>query len=201
MHYMIAAVLVAASVSACALIEDKVPIDYVPANEAAPVPGASGVVVSLAAIDARQTRTDRVSTKKNLYGMEMAKIVATNDLALLVRSAVERTFRAEGFGVAAGGLAVTIELQTFYSNYHATVLIGSAEAEVAFALKVRNASGALLYQNFYSASGTVDRFQHLSPGDNAKEALEKALAAAVKQVADDKALQAALLSTLPGRGS
>lgn len=188
--------VLAASVLAvgCAITEDKVPIDYVPATEAAPLPGAAGVTLTLSATDARQQRADRISTKRNGYGMEMARIVSTNDVVVLVKVAIEREFRAEGFGIGPGGLAVGIELQNFYNNFKNKIMSGDAEAEVAFGIKVRDATGALIYSQFYSASAVLD--VQLASGSNAKAALEKALTAAVKQVADDKALQQALLSTL-----
>jgi len=126
--------------------------------------------------------------------MELAKIVSTNDVPTLVRDAVEREFKSQGFNIGGNGLAVSVELQNFYNNFKVGLFAGDAEAEVAFGIKVRSADGASLYTQFYSATGVVENVMRAS-GENAKAALEKALTAAVKKMAEDKALQAALLST------
>ncbi len=179
----------------CALTEDKVPIDYVSQVAApAPTPGAEDVLVTLNAQDRRVQLADRVSTKKNGYGMEMARIVSTNNVVDLVRTSVEREFTAQGFRVGSGGVPVTIELQNFYNNFEVGLVTGTASADVSFGLRVRDAAGAQLYARNYSGSGRIDDVMLMS-GDNAKAALQKALSAAVKQVADDTALQQALLST------
>ena len=179
----------------CAVVEDKVPIDYVSQVGApAPLPGAEDVLITLSARDRRTQLGDRVSTKKNGYGMEMARIVSTNDVVDLVRTSVEREFKAQGFRVGPGGVAVAIELQNFYNNFQLGLVTGAALADVSFGLKVRDATGAQLYARDYSGSAKIDDIMLMS-GDNAKAALQKALAAAVKQVVDDVALQQVLLST------
>lgn len=177
------------------MVEDKVPIDYVSQVGApAPLPGAEDVLITLSARDRRTQLGDRVSTKKNGYGMEMARIVSTNDVVDLVRTSVEREFKAQGFRVGPGGVAVTIELQNFYNNFQLGLVTGTALADVSFGLKVRDATGAQLCARDYIGSAKIDDIM-LMTGDNAKAALQKALAAAVKQVVDDVALQQVLLST------
>jgi len=179
----------------CAVVEDKVPIDYVSQVSApAPVPGAENVLITVSARDRRAQLGDRVSTKKNGYGMEMARIVSANDVVDLVRTSVESEFKAQGFRVGPGGVAVAIELQNFYNNFQLGLVTGTALADVSFGLKVRDATGAQLYAHDYSGSARLDNIMLMS-GDNAKAALQKALAAAVKQVADDTSLQQVLLST------
>lgn len=197
----IVAVAAVGLVAGCALTEDKVPIDYVSeTGTPAPVPGAEDVLLTLSAQDKRTQFGDRVGTKKNGYGMEMARIISTNEVVDLVRGSVERELKAQGFRVGSGGIAVTIELQNFYNNFKLNAFSGTALADVSFGLKVRDATGALLYSQNYSGSGTIDNLM-LASGENAKAALQKALAAAVKQVADDTALQQALLSTRPREGT
>jgi hypothetical protein len=58
---------------------------------------------------------------------------------------------------------------------------------------VKDAAGASLYTQFYSAVGTVDNIMRAS-GENARAALEKALGLAVKEAVNDKALIQVLLS-------
>ena len=180
----------------CALSEDKVAIDYIPGASPAPLAGAEAVTLTLSATDSRTQYADRVGVKKNGYGMEMARIVATNNIPALVQSALEQEFKSLGFRVGPGGLAVSIEIQNFYNNFKTGFASGMAVSEVAFALKVRNAGSALVYSQFYSATGIVDPI-FLASGENAKAALQKALTAAVKSAIDDTALQQALLSARP----
>src|SRR5690348_14433078 len=92
-----AAVLAAGCLSACALSEDKVPVDYIPNTGVAPVAGAQMVSLTVTGADRRSQYTDRISTKKNGYGMEMARIVATNDVVEVVRGGVERELKAQGY--------------------------------------------------------------------------------------------------------
>lgn len=192
---LIVAMVSAWLIAGCALTEDKVPIDYVSqVGTPAPISGAEDVLLTLSAQDRRTQLADRVSTKKNGYGMEMARIVSTNNVVDLVRIALESEFKAQGFRIGSGGVAVTIELQNFYNNFQLGLVTGTALADVSFGLRVRDATGKLLYTRDYSGSAKVDDIMLMS-GENAKAALQKALAAAVKQVADDTALQQALLLT------
>jgi len=192
---VIGAVALAASMSACALTEDRVPIDNVPPEARPPVAGAAAVTLEIKGIDERQQYRDRIGTKKNGYGMEMARITATNDVVEVVRLGVEQGLKAEGFGIGPGNLTVNIELQNFYNNYRVGLVSADAVGEVAFALKVRNAAGTLLYNQLYSVANVYDGVFWMG-GANAKASLEKATALVVRQVLDDTALQAALLATV-----
>ena len=189
------AVVAAGTLSACALVEDKVPVDYVSAGvpETGALAGAADVAIVLTATDQRTVFADRIGTKKNVYGMEMARIVATNDVVELVRGSLERELRALGFRTEAGGVPVGIELQNFYNDFRTGFWSGDAVAEVAFVLKVRDASGALLFSQLYSATGIEEKIQ-IASGENAKAALQKALTGAIKAAIDDPQLRQALLS-------
>ena len=187
------AIVVAGLVSACALSEDKVPIDYVANTGVTSVAGAEAVSVTVTGVDRRTQYVDRISTKKNGYGMEMARIVATNDVVEVVRGGVERELRAQGYAIGAGGVSVTVELQNFYNNFRLGLMSGGAAADVAIGIKVRNAAGTLIYSQLYDATTVNDVF--LASGANAKESLQKALTVTTRKIIDDKALQDALLST------
>ncbi len=189
------AVLAAGMLSACALSEDKVPVDYIANTGVASVVGAEAVSLTVTGADRRAQYTDRISTKKNGYGMEMARIVATNDVVEVVRGGVERELRAQGYAIGPTGLSVTVELQNFYNNFRSGLASGFAVADVAIALRVRNASGALVYSQLYDASVSTEVF--LASGTNAKESLQKALTLTTRKIVDDKALQAALLTAKP----
>jgi uncharacterized lipoprotein YajG len=187
------AVLAAVLLSACAITEDKVPVDYIPNTGVTPVAGAETVSIMVTGADLRSQYVDRISTKKNGYGMEMARIVATNDVVELVRGAVERELKAQGFAIGPGGASVTVELQNFYNNFRIGLVQGSAVADVALTVKVRNAAGGLVYSQLYDATASIDVM--LTSGTNAKEALQKALTLATNKMLADPALLQALLST------
>jgi uncharacterized lipoprotein YajG len=143
----VVAVLAAGLLSACALSEDKVPVDYIPNTGVAPVTGAEAISLTVTGADRRTQYTDRISTKKNGYGMEMARIIATNDVVEVVRGGIERELRAQGYVIGPSGLSVTVELQNFYNNFRVGLVAGGAVADVAIALKVRNAAGTLIYRS------------------------------------------------------
>lgn len=189
------AALAAGLMSACALSEDKVPVDYVPNEGVARVAGAETISLTVASADKRSQYVDRISTKKNGYGMEMARIIATNDVVEVVRGGVERELKAQGFAMGSGGASVTVELQNFYNNFRVGFASGNSVADVALAVKVRNAAGALVYSQTYDASISNEVF--LASGENAKAALQKALTTATRKIVDDRALQEALLATRP----
>jgi uncharacterized lipoprotein YajG len=190
-----AAVFAAGCLSACALSEDKVPVDYIPNTGVASVAGAQVVSLTVTGADRRSQYTDRISTKKNGYGMEMARIVATNDVVEVVRGGVERELKAQGYAIGPGGLTVIVELQNFYNNFRSGLVQGSAVADVAVAIKVRNAAGSLVYSQLYDATNSIDVM--MASGTNAKASLEKALTLTTQKIIEDKALQAALLAAKP----
>jgi uncharacterized lipoprotein YajG len=186
------AVVAAAVTSACAIIPEKIAIDDVPDRPVAPVAGAQAVRLTLSASDRRGFYTDRISTKRNYLNMEMARIGAANDVVDLVRGAVERGLREQGFAIGPGGLDVGIELQAFYNDFSRAAMPWMERGEVGFTLKVGTAGGAPLYSHYYDGI-SVREFFVSTPG-NAKESLEKALNRAIREMLEDKALQQVLLS-------
>ena len=67
--------------SGCAVAEDKIDIPYEGTANLAVVAGAEDISVFVSHKDKRTVYKDRVGTKKNGYGMEMAKIVPINDVS------------------------------------------------------------------------------------------------------------------------
>jgi uncharacterized lipoprotein YajG len=189
--WTVIAVVATVVLSACAIIPEKVRIDYVPDRPVSPVVGAQAVLLTVGASDRRSVYTDRISTKRNYLNMELARIGAANDLVDLVRGAVERGLREQGFAIGPGGLDVGIELQTFYNDFSRAAIPWTERGEVGFTLKVSNAGGALLYSRYYD--GVTVREFFISTPTNAKESLEKALNRAIREMLEDKALQQALL--------
>src|SRR5262245_7243873 len=99
-------ILVAGLLSGCALTEDKVVIRYqAPANITV-TKGADKVMITISAKEGRVSNRDRISTKKNGYGMEMAKIVSANDVVAEVSNAVRVELESLGFKTGSSGIQV-----------------------------------------------------------------------------------------------
>ena len=175
----------------CALTEDQVDVDYKAPAQSVRIQDASLMAVAVTARDGRVSYRDRVSTKKNGYGMEMAKIVSRNDVLALVREAVEKEFSRFGFKIGTDDLQAAVDLQAFYSDFKMGFFAGDAVAEVSFNLTVRAPKGEILYARTYRGVGRNENVL-LAGGDQAQPALQAALTNAMEQFVSDTALHAAL---------
>jgi uncharacterized lipoprotein len=188
--------LIVAGAAACCLtacntiIDEKTSIDFVPSSVPGILPGAENVSLSVVAVDKRTQYRDRISSKRTAVG---TIVTPTNDVIDLVRRAVEQEFKAEGFVIGDGGIAVTVEVQNFYTDFPMPGLTMSAAADVALTLRAKNSADVTLYSRFYDGTGKVDPIFNESAA-NVKIALQQALANAIQQMVEDKALQSALLS-------
>ncbi|WP_244592534.1 YajG family lipoprotein [Azospirillum palustre] len=189
---IIACALFAGLVSGCALTEDAIPVKYSAPASISVVPGAKDVTVSVAAADGRVSNRDRVSTKKNGYGMEMAKIVASNDVVAEVGQAVQSELSSLGFNVGPGGIAISVQTTNFYNDFKPGFWTAEAVAEVAFDLTAKRQDGTLVYSRSYRAVG-VNKDVMLMMGEQAAPALSAALRDAVQLVVQDTNLHQALL--------
>jgi len=191
-----AALMLVLSLGGCALTEDFVPVDYkAPANLTV-VSGAGDIVVAVDGKDNRASNKDRVSTKKNGYGMEMAPIRAQNDVVDLARRAVEQELSSLGFKIGPGGLKAVVEIQTFYSDFKIGFFAGDAVAEVAFNFVISRSDGSLVFSKAYRGIGMNKNIQ-LALGSNAKPALEEALSNAMAEFIKDSDMHSALVNTVP----
>lgn len=192
-----AALLLAFTLGACALSEDVVPVNYIAPPDLKVVPGASNVTVAVTGDDQRVANKDRISTKKNGYGMEMAPIKAQNDLVALVRSAVEHELSSLGFKTVEGingDVLAKISLDTFYCDFKVGFWSGDAVAEVAFTLKATRPDGSLIYSRSYKGIG-MNKDVMLASGGNAQLALQNALTNAMASVVGDDDLHKALVDS------
>ncbi|WP_298645378.1 YajG family lipoprotein [uncultured Tistrella sp.] len=179
--------------SACAFTEDSIPVHYTAPANLELVQGASDVTLEVVGQDGRVANRDRISSKKNGYGMETARILAANDVVAEVANAVRTELQSLGFTIGEGGIHVVIETQTFYNDFKTGFWSGDAVAEVAFMLTATKPDGTLVYSRAYRAVG-MNKDIMMASAENAAPALEEALREAVRQVVQDKALHAALLA-------
>jgi uncharacterized lipoprotein YajG len=177
---------------ACALTVDKIDVPYQGAANLSVVPGAETAKFTLRSADARTVYRDRVSVKKNGYGMEMAAIQATNDIPDTVGRAITQELQSLGFAMGTGGSTVEVEVARFYSDFKMGFFAGDAVAEVALNVNVTGPDGRVSYSKHYEAGGVEPNIQ-MALGHNARAALIVALRNAVAAVINDTALQNALL--------
>ncbi len=197
--WFVTAVTAACLTSGCALIQESVDIKNQPEQTTAALDGA-GVVLQVEGSDARIQHRDRVATKKNGYGVELARITSTKNPVELVRSAVEQQLKVCGVTVGPGGAVVTTELLTFYSDFKPAFLIPVADSasEVTFNLKVASADGGFIYGRTYRGTGTDQDVLVMTPR-GARVSLEKALSNAVRDMTQDQALMSALRAKATAR--
>ena len=178
----------------CALTTATIDVPYQSASgTVAPVAGASNVSVDVATTDGRTTYRDRVSSKKNGYGMEMAAIVASNDLPTSITDAFKQELSARGFKIGPQGAGVRVEMVRFYNDFKTGFFSGDAVATVAFNVKVVAPSGSIAFSKYYEGTGTEPNIA-LAGGDNARAALIKAFTASVSNVVSDPDFINALLA-------
>ncbi len=178
-------------VSGCALTTDKIDVPYQQLGAVSTMAGASAASVSVTAQDGRTSHRDRVGTKKNGYGMEMAPIVATNDIPQTVASAVEQTLRAEGYRTEPGHAALTVDVLNFYNDFKVGVFTGDAVADVELMVTVRDPANTIVFTRTYDGSGKEADIM-MASGSNARAALIKALQNCVNSMVSDQTLHAAI---------
>ena len=177
--------------SGCALTKDHVSLSYVPQANAPKYVGASAVGVRVAVIDNRAIK-DKVSAKKNAYGMEMAAILSNEDVADTLKKAIEAELANRGFRINSGGVAVVAELNKFYNDFKTGFFSGSTAAEVTMNVQIKRADGSIGYAKLISGTGGLEHIQ-LMLGSNAKVALDAALKDAVAKLCNDRTFITALL--------
>jgi uncharacterized lipoprotein YajG len=189
---MFSCLVFAVMTTGCALTEDAIDVRYeAPANISVVV-GAENVTVNVSSVDGRVSNRDRISTKKNGYGMEMAKIVAANDVVQEIGKSVQNELASLGFKIGPGGLDVVLQTTNFYSDFKTGFWSAEAVAEVAFDLTAKKEDGSLVYSRSYRAVG-VNKDVVMMMGEQAAPALKAALRNAVQLVVRDDALHQALV--------
>ncbi len=183
--------IVAILANGCAFTKDYVDIEYIPEAGVSKVDGADFVEVSVKLTDMRTTK-DKVSCKKNGYGMEMAAIISNDDVTTLVANAIEDELRNRGFKITEGSVQVDIELNKFYNDFKIGFWTGSAASEVIMNVKVKRLDGNINYAKSITGLHTLGGVMLFS-GKNTKLSLEVALKDAVSKLMHDSSFIAALV--------
>lgn len=170
--------------SGCALTTETVKLSYDPQTNVNKIAGADSVKVKVEVSDVRAIR-DKVSSKKNGYGMEMASIIAENDVTQLLQTAIEVELISRGF-VSGDVVLVFAELQKFYNDFKTGMWSGTALAEVTMNIQIRKRDGSILFSKVISAEGKNAGIQ-IASGENARIALNEALKNSVTILMAEKA--------------
>ena len=177
--------------SSCALTEEHINVGYVPASAVTAISGAQHAFVRVEVDDERRTKS-HIGHKINGYGMEMAEIIADNDLSQTVKSAVESELRDRGFSLGSDGSAVAITLGKFENRFEIGFFSGTAVGEMSMSVTVKRPDGAIAYTRNIHAEGINSGVQ-LASGENSRIALEAALKNAVDQLFQDSSFVQSLL--------
>ncbi|GAB3185146.1 hypothetical protein GCM10027292_06560 [Hydrogenophaga aquatica] len=194
MKTLVMAACMAAALSGCALTTDTIALQYTAQTGVAKIPGANNVSVSVQISDQRQDKS-KVSSKKNGFGMEMAPILATEDVTVTIRRAIEQELLARGFQLGSDTALVQIaaDLTRFYNDHKLGFFAGDAIADLNMSVNVKSQKGDLLYARQVVAQGIEPNTQ-LMTGENARLALNRALENGMKLLFEDQAFLAALVS-------
>ena len=188
------AVFVLTTLSGCALTVDRIDIQYNQQQGVSQIPGAGNVTVSVQANDLRPDKS-KVSTKKNGYGMEMAPILASEDIAITIRRAIEKEIQARGFQLASDPLVqIVADVTRFYNDHKVGFFAGDSVADLNMAVSVKSKKGEQLYSRQIVAQGVEANIQLMS-GDNARLALTRALESGMKLLFEDQSFLSALLAS------
>ena len=193
--HRLAALLLALLLPACALQPDYIEVRAPAPQVSTPVPGAERVRLAVETRDNRPFR-DRVSNKINGYGMEMAPIVATNDVIVETREAISADLRGRGFQFNGNDGRLELEFSRFYSRFQTGFWSGSANAEISLNFRALAPDGRIVFSRVFNAEAVLPGVG-LANGSNAKLALDMALARLVRMVGDDQDLLRALAGLAP----
>jgi uncharacterized lipoprotein len=179
--------------SGCASTKGYVSLSYVPQANVVKINGADVVTVHVDVTDLRSMK-DKVGAKRsNLApGMDMAAIIATEDVADTLKRAIEVELANRGFRIGGGGMAVAAELSKFYNDFKTGFWSGSAVAEVIMNVQVTKADGSIGFSRLVTGAGGRENLQ-LGSASNAKVALDAALKDALGKLFGNTAFVEALL--------
>jgi len=187
--------VIAAVMSGCAATTDHIELGYSLQSVGSQVAGASQVHMQVKVEDRRPSQ--EVGHKINGYGVEMAPIVTDQNIGDLVEQAVEKELRSRGFAVGTPGpTLLLIQLDRFTSSFQMGVFSGSATADVAMDVMIKNVAGKDTFKTWIMAKGENPSLQ-LATGDNAKVALDQALQNALAKLFGDQKFLDALVASGP----
>jgi uncharacterized lipoprotein YajG len=144
-------------VSGCATTSESISVGYQPSQNVQQVAGAAASPQLVIVTDARAT-TDRVSSKSNMYGMEMAAIATTEEVPTIIRSALEGELKNRGYSlVTTNGVVVACEIFDFSNKFQTGFWSGTAIANVRLNMKVKSAEGNYIFAEMVRGEGRTEK--------------------------------------------
>ncbi len=184
--------LAAIWLSGCALATDKIDIQYISLVASNAVPGAQRVVVQVNGTEGRASNLNRVSVKKNGYGMEMAPIISNTPIPELAKNALSQELSRMGFQIGSGQVIVSAEVNKFYNDFKVGFFSGNAVSEVTLTVQVRTVSGQILYAKTLTGESDEGGVM-IASGENTRISLEKAFATSIARIVSDPKFSQAIL--------
>ncbi len=186
-------IMLSAWLSGCALTTENIDLSYTPQPGVAKIAGADNITVSVQVNDQRQDRSNKVSSKKNGFGMEMAPILANEDITVTIRRAIEQELQSRGFSVANESVvSILAEVTRFWNDHKTGFFSGDAIADLNMSVLVKDKSANILYSRNLQAQGIEPNTQ-LMNGNNARLALNDALEKGMKSLFEDRTFVSALI--------
>ena len=193
MKNVILLLVASAWLSGCALTTDRIDLSYTPQIGVAEIQGAKDVDVAVNINDQRQEKSNKVSCKKNGFGVEMAPILANEEVTVTLRRAIEQELQLRGFKIGNQALvSIIADLTRFWNDHKTGFFAGDSIADLNMSILVKSKNGSILYSRQIVTQGIEENIQ-LMTGDNARLALDKALASGMKLLFEDPAFISALL--------
>ncbi len=190
--------LTCATLAGCALTTDTIVLNYTAPPPIFRIAGADHVAVQVRVNDLRRDPT-RVGVKKNGYGVEMAPIVSSTNVANFVRATLEWEMRRRGFTLGTGGVLLNVDVRRYFNDFKPGFFTGDAVAEVVLdvtAFKLEDGvEGAPLFMGHFEGQGE-NRDIGIYGGDNAKVALDGAYNDVMRAMLTDRRLLAALMRSV-----
>ena len=172
------------TLNACALSVDTVPVPYQEPTAKISI-GADGKAFQVNVLDLRTKYKGRIGAKVNGFGAEMADIKSTVPVRDIVANAIQSELQARNIVVGASDpKSVDAEITAFHNNFKIGLVSGSARAIVTMGVKVKNASGTILYDNTVSEVNELPGIL-LASGENAAQSLEAALKLSMDKLFSD----------------
>lgn len=184
-------IILSGLLTGCAITRDYVDIEYTPCFVPQKIAGAENVEIAVNVNDIRGK--ENIGCKINGYGMEMANIMANNDLAELFKNAITFELFQRGFVISCDGSNLNIELCKFFNNFKLGLFSGSADSETVLNVVLRKKNGVIAFSKTIFGFGREETC-FVAGGKNASLALEKSLYHAVQNLVNDPDFISVLLS-------
>lgn len=179
--------------SGCAFTQEKIDLSYNPQLGISEIANAKNVIVSVKINDVRQDKSNKVSSKKNGYGVELAPIIVNEDVTLIIKQAIEQELKIRGFSVGNKAFVeIVADLTRFWNDFKSGFFVGNAVADLNMTILVKSNNEGILYTRQIVAQGIEPNIQ-LANGDNARLALNRALGNGIKILFEDQVFINSLL--------